>query len=115
MQDGQARSMFHPDRSEEDDVDLELVVESESENEARTASLGARRQMKGESESSIKRFMDDWTSDSDTSGGHGAESEPPTRKAKGKHPKKDAGAAGTSMAHKKKTGAGPKRPATVPA
>jgi len=107
--------MLHPDRSEEDDVDLELVVDSETETEARTASLGARRQLKGESDSSIKRFMADWTSDSDASGGHGAESEPPTRKAEGKRPRKDAGAAGTSKAPKKKTGAGSKRPAPVPA
>src|SRR4051812_38963218 len=97
--------MFHPDRSEDDDVDLELVVESESETEAQTASLGARRQLKGESDSSIKRFMADWTSDFDASGGHGAESEPPARKAEGKRPKKDVGAAGTSKAPKRKTGA----------
>jgi hypothetical protein len=111
MQDGQSRSMFHPDRSEDDDVDLEIVVESESETEARTASLGAQRQLKGESDSSIKCFMANWTSDSDASGGHGAESEPPARKAEGKRPQKDAGAAGTSKAPKKKTGAASKRPA----
>ena len=107
--------MFHPDRSKEDDVDLEIVVESESETEARTASLGARRRLKGESDSSIKRFMADWTSDSDASGGHDVESKPPARKAKGKRPRKDAGAAGTSKAPKKKTGAASKRPAPTPA
>ena len=96
--------MFHPDRAEEDDIDLEVVVESESETEARTASPGARRWVKGESDSSIKRFMADWTSDSDASGGHGAESEPPARKAEGKRPRKDAAAAGTSKTSKKKTG-----------
>src|ERR1041384_6330038 len=110
MQDGQARSMFHPDRAEEDDIDLEVVVESESETEARTASPGARRWVKGESDSSIKRFMADWTSDSDASGGHGAESEPPAWKAEGKRPRKDVVAAGTSKTSKKKTGAGSKRP-----
>src|SRR3954470_10513697 len=115
MKDGQSRSMFHPDRSEDDDVDLEIVVESESETEVRTASLGAQRQLKGESNSSIKRFMANWTSDSDASGGHGAESEPPARKAEGKRPKKDAGAAGTSKAPKKKTGVVPKRSAPVSA
>src|ERR1041384_2617985 len=103
MQDGQARSLFHPDRAEEDDVDLELVVESESETEARTASLGAGCKLKGESDSSIKRFMANWTSDSDASGGHDAESESPARKSEGKRPRKDAGAAGTSKAPKKKT------------
>src|SRR4051812_16955437 len=87
MQDGQSRSMFYPDRSEDDDVDLEIVVESESETEARTASLGVQRQLKGESYSSIKCFMANWTSDSDASGGHGAESEPPARKAEGKRPR----------------------------
>ena len=80
MEDGQARSLFHPDRADFDDVDLEVVPESDSETEARTATLGAQRQPKGESDSSIKRFMANWTSESDASGDDGAESEPPARK-----------------------------------
>src|SRR3954464_13662820 len=59
--------------------------------------------------------MDNWTSDSDASGGHGAESEPPARNAEGKRPKKDAGAAGTSKTPKKKTGVVPRRSAPVSA
>ena len=107
--------MFHPDRTEDNDVDLELVVESESETEARTASHGARRKLKGESDSSIKRFMADWSSDSDAPGDHGAESEPAARKAEGKRPRKDAGAAGSSKAPNKKTGADSMRPTPAPA
>src|SRR3954469_13350068 len=47
MEDGQARSLYHPDRADWDDVDLEIVLESDSETEARTVTLGARRPPKG--------------------------------------------------------------------
>src|SRR3954469_18778281 len=78
MEDGQARSIYHRDRAEMDEVDLEIAPVSDTETEARTATLGVRR--KGESDSSIKRFMANWTSDSDASGDDGAESEAPARK-----------------------------------
>ena len=55
--------------------------------------------------------MANWTSESDASGGYGAESEPPARKPEGKRPRKDADAAGPSKAPKKKTGAASKRSA----
>src|SRR4051812_18961145 len=100
MEDGQARSIYHPDRAEMDEVDLEIAPMSDTETEARTATLGVRR--KGESDSSIKRFMANWTSDSDASGDDGAESEAPARKTEGKRPRKDSHAAGTSKAPKKK-------------
>src|SRR3954469_12438882 len=108
MEDGQARTIYHLDRADWDDVDLEIVPVSDDETEARTTTLGVRR--KGESDSSIKRFMANWTSESDASGDDGAESEPPARKPEGKRPRKDTHAAGTSKAPKKKTGAAPKRP-----
>src|SRR3954462_11092688 len=103
MYDGQARSISHPDRAELDDVDLEIVPMSDTETEARTATLGVRR--KGESDSSVKRFMANWTSDSDASGDDGAESEAPALLTEGKRPRKDSHAAGTSKAPKKKVGA----------
>src|SRR4051812_25417149 len=109
MEDGQARSLFHPDRANWDDVDSEIVPESDDETEARTATLGARRPAKGESDSSIKRFMANWTSESDASDDDGAESEPPARKSEGKRPHKDADAAGTSKAPNRKTDAASKR------
>ena len=68
--------MYHPNRAEEDAVDLELVADSESKTEARTASFGVRHKLKGESDSSIKRFMADWSSDSDVPSDYGAESGP---------------------------------------
>src|ERR1043165_5753067 len=111
MEDGQARSLYHPDRADWDDVDWEIVPESDDETEARTATLGARRPAKGESDSSINPFMANWTSESDASADDGAESEPPARKLEGKSPRQDADAAGTSKAPKKKTGAASKRPA----
>jgi len=111
MEDGQARSLFHLDCANFDDVGLEVVPESDSETEARTATLGARHQPKGESDSSIKRFMANWTSESDASGDDGAESEPPARKTEGKRLRKDADVAGTSKAPKKKAGAASKRSA----
>src|SRR3954470_1927854 len=110
MEDGQDRSLYHPDRADWDDVDLEIVPESDDETEARIATLGARRPAKGESNSSIKRFMANWTSESDASDDDGTESEPPARKSEGKRPRKDPNAAGTSQAPKRKTGAAPKRP-----
>src|SRR3954470_18596056 len=115
MEDGQDRSLFHPDRADWDDVDLEIVPESDDETEARTATLGAQRPAKGESDSSIKRFMANWTSESDASDDDGAESEPPARKAEGKRPRKDVDvdAAGPSKASKKKAGAASKRPASA--
>src|SRR3954462_12389022 len=108
MEDGQARSIYHPDRAEMDEVDLEITPMSDTKTEARTATLGVRR--KGESDSSIKRFMANWTSDSDASGDDGAESEAPSRKTEGKRPRKDPHAAGTSKDPKKKAGATSKRP-----
>src|SRR3954462_2901572 len=77
---------------------------SDDQTEARTATLGARCPAKGESDSSIKRFMANWTSESNASDDDGAESEPPTRKSEGKRPHKDADTAGTSKAPKRKTG-----------
>ena len=116
MQDGQALSLYHPNRADEDSEDLELVADSDSETEARTTSFGLELKQKGESDSSIKRFMADWSSDSDAPGDHGAESEPAARKvAEGKRPRKDAGAAGSSKAPKKRAGSGSKRPAPAPA
>ena len=53
MEDGQCRSLFHPDKSEWDKKDLEIVSESDTETEARTATLGAHRPAKGEFDSSI--------------------------------------------------------------
>src|SRR3954470_15627336 len=110
MEDGQDRSLFHPDRADWDDVVLEIVPMSDDETDARTATLGARRPAKGEYDSSIKRFMANWTSESDASDDDGAESEPSARKPEGKRPRKDPHAAGTSKAPMKKTGAAPKRP-----
>src|SRR3954468_15308290 len=110
MEDGQARSLYHPDRADWDDVDLEIVPESDDETEARTATLGARHPAKGESDSSIKRFMANLTSESDAFDDDGAESEPSARKPEGKRPHKDPNAAGTSKAPKRKTGAASKRP-----
>ena len=59
MQDGQALSLFHPNRAEEDTEDLELVADSDSKTEARNASFWIRLKQKGESNSSIKCFMAD--------------------------------------------------------
>src|ERR1041385_2353496 len=75
MQDGQAASGYHPDRSEEDVEDLELEEETDSETEARTASFGLGLKQPGESDSSIKRFMAEWSSDTDSPGDFGAESQ----------------------------------------
>ena len=87
MEDGQSRTLFHPDKADWDKTDLEIVPKSDTETEARTATLGARRPAKGESNSSIKRFMATWTSGSDPSDDDGAESEPPARKTEGKRPR----------------------------
>ena len=76
MQDGQSTSGYHPDRAKEDAQDVELEEETESETEARTASLGLGFKKPGESDSSVKRFMAEWSSDSDPLGDFGAESEP---------------------------------------
>ena len=113
MEDGQCRSLFHPDKSEWDKKDLEIVCESDTETEARTATLGSHRPAKGESDSSINRFMDNWTSGSDPSDDDGAESEPPAQKAEGKRPRKDADAAGSSKVPKKKAGDTSKRPTSA--
>ena len=40
MQDGQALSLYHPDRTEEDSEVLEPVADSDSETEDRTTSFG---------------------------------------------------------------------------
>src|SRR4051812_10831613 len=99
MQDGHALSLFHPNRAEEDTEDLELVADSDSETEARTASLGIGPKQKGESNSSIKRFMADWSSDSDAPSDYGAKSEPIAQTvAEGKRPRTDDDAAGSSKA-----------------
>ena len=113
MEDGQSRTLSYPDRKEWDEKDLEIVTDSDTETEARTATLGARRPAKGESDSSINRFMDNWTSGSDPSDDDGAESEPPAQKAEGKRPRKDADAAGPSKAPKKKTAKTSKRPTSA--
>ena len=113
MEDGQCRSLFHPDKADWDKIDLEILPESDTETEARTATLGARRPAKGESNSSIKRFMATWTSGSDPSDDDGAKSEPPARKTEGKRPRKDADAAGPSKVSKKKAGAASKHPTSA--
>src|SRR4051812_17651302 len=115
MQDGQALSVFHPNRAEEDAEDLELVAKSDSETEARTASFGIGLKHSGESDSSIKHFMADWSSDFDAPGDYGAESEPIAQTvAEGKRPRTDDDVAGSSKAPKKRGGPPPKRPAPVP-
>src|SRR4051812_26642824 len=102
MQDGQAASSYHPDRAEEDAKDLELEEETDSETEARTAYFGLGVQQLGESDSSIKHFMAEWSSDADSLGDFGAKSEPAEQKVvEGKRPRADD-AAGTSKVAKKK-------------
>src|SRR3954466_4304799 len=114
MHDGHALSVFHPDRAEEDAEDLELVVESDSETEARTASFGLGFNQPGESDSSIKRFMAEWSSDADAPGDYDAESRPTAQTvAKGKHPRIDD-VPGTSRVIKKKSKQGPRRQAPAP-
>src|SRR4051812_31923114 len=87
MNDGQALSVFHPDRSEEDTEDLELVVESYPETEAHIATLGVGFNRPSESDYSIKRFMAEWSSDADAPADYSAESQSTAQTvAEGKHP-----------------------------
>ena len=110
MQDGQSASGYHPDRAEEDAQDLELEDETKSEIEARTTSLGLGFKKPGESDSSVKRFMAEWSSDSDPLGDLGAESEPAEQTLpKGKRPRPDD--AGPSKIAKKKGKTGTRRAA----
>lgn len=111
MQDGQSASGYHPDHAEEDAKDLELEEETDSETEARTASFGLGLKKPGESDSSIKRFMDEWSSDADSLGDFGAESEVAEQTvAEGKRPRTDD-AADTSKVSKKKGKYGARRAA----
>ena len=118
MQDGQALSAYHPDRSTEDAADLEVVVESDPETEARTATLGAGYHQPGMSDSSIKRFMDGW-SDSDADdlslGECGAESRPTAQTvAAGKRPQVDTAPGPSTKVAKKKSSKGPRGQAPQP-
>ena len=62
MQDGQAAGGYHPDRQEHDREDVEYVAPTDSETEARTASLDAGYKDKGGMyDSSLERFMDEWS------------------------------------------------------
>src|ERR1041385_4162369 len=102
MQDGQSASGYHPDRAEEDARDLELEEETESETEARTASLGLGFKKPGESDSSVKRFMAEWSGDSDPLGDLGAESELAEQTiAEEKCPRTDDDAGPSKVAKKK--------------
>ena len=102
MQDGQAASGYHPDRAGKDAEDLELEEETDSETEARTASFGLGLKQPGESDSSIKCFMAKWSSDADSPGDFGAESQPAEQTmAEGKRLRADD-APGTSKVAKKK-------------
>src|SRR4051812_29360997 len=99
MQDGKALSVFHPNRVKEDAEDLELVAESDSETEARTASFGLSLKQPGESDSSIKCFMADWSSDSAAPGDYDAESELIAQTVvEGKRPRTDDEVVGSSKA-----------------
>src|ERR1041385_8852944 len=102
MQDGQSTSGYHPDRAKEDAQDVELEEETESETEARTASLGLGLKKPGESDSSIKCFMAEWSSDSDPLGDFGAESESAEQTLpKGKRPRPDDDVGPSKVAKKK--------------
>src|SRR3954469_2760403 len=114
MHDGQDLSVFRPDRAEEDAEDLELVADSDSETEACTATIGLGFNQPGESDSSIKRFMAEWSSDADAPSDYGAESRPTAQTVvEGKRPRTDD-VPGTSKVTRKKSGQPPRRPAPAP-
>ena len=114
MHDGQVAGDYQPDRAEDDAADLEVVAPTDSETEARTASLGAGFKQPGTSDSSIRRFMDGWSDDDDDDDDHGADSHPapqsdvpPAQPTRGTQKRSAKGPTGQGSKRAKPTPTGP--------